>query len=83
MLAPLVWAFGVGLHARLFGERLGLQMLHPPAIGREALRLLLQRHIANQSDLPDAQSLVSGILRGKCQFNVRQICRLAAGDMPL
>lgn len=43
------------------------------------LRELMQQHQLNQSQLPEigAQSVVSAILAGKRQLNVRQIGRLA------
>ncbi|BAU75742.1 helix-turn-helix domain-containing protein [Metapseudomonas furukawaii] len=47
----------------------------PKAPGREVLRLLMQEHGLSQGDLPEvgAQSVVSEILAGKRQLNVRQI----------
>jgi len=47
---------------------------------REFLRELMKRHGLTQKDLPEvgAQSVVSAVLGGKRQLNVRQIARLSA-----
>ncbi|WP_058545527.1 transcriptional regulator [Pseudomonas sp. NA13] len=51
----------------------------PKASGVEALRYLMREHGLSQSDLPGigAQSVVSEILSGKRQLNLRQIRWLA------
>jgi len=51
----------------------------PQAPGHEVLRLLMIEHGLNQADLPEvgAQSVVSEILSGKRQLNIRQIRALA------
>ncbi|MCY1297162.1 hypothetical protein D9M68_583520 [compost metagenome] len=53
----------------------------PDAPGHEVLRYLMQEHSLTQSDLPEigAQSVVSDILSGKRQLNVRHIRALAEG----
>lgn len=45
----------------------------------DVLRQLMQEHGLTQSQLPEigAQSVVSAVLAGKRQLNVRQIARLA------
>lgn len=47
---------------------------------REFLRALMAQHGLTQKDLPEvgAQSVVSAVLSGKRQLNVRQIARLSA-----
>jgi HTH-type transcriptional regulator/antitoxin HigA len=47
----------------------------PKGDGRAALAFLMQQHGLGQSDLPEiaAQSVISEILNGKRQFNLRQI----------
>jgi len=47
---------------------------------RAFLRELMQQHGLTQKDLPEigAQSVVSAVLNGKRQLNVRQIARLSA-----
>jgi HTH-type transcriptional regulator/antitoxin HigA len=51
----------------------------PEAPGNEVLRYLMTEHGLNQTDLPElgAQSVVSEILSGKRQLNVRHIRALA------
>uniref|UniRef100_UPI00313B69EB helix-turn-helix domain-containing protein n=1 Tax=Pseudomonas sp. OTU5201 TaxID=3043850 RepID=UPI00313B69EB len=51
----------------------------PDAPGHEVLRYLMHEHSLTQSDLPEigAQSVVSEILNGKRQLNVRHIRALA------
>ncbi len=51
----------------------------PEAPGHEVLRYLMTEHGLSQSDLPEigAQSVVSDILSGKRQLNVRHIRALA------
>ena len=51
----------------------------PPASGADALRYLMDEHNLRQSDLPEvgSQGIVSEILRGKRELNVRQIRELA------
>lgn len=51
----------------------------PEAPGHEVLRYLMAEHGLSQSDLPEigAQSVVSDILSGKRQLNVRHIRALA------
>ncbi|HBN8790006.1 TPA: transcriptional regulator [Pseudomonas aeruginosa] len=52
----------------------------PPAPGHEVLRFLMQEHGLLQGDLPEVgpQSVVSAILAGKRQLNVRHIRALTA-----
>lgn len=53
---------------------------------RAALRFLMQQHRLKQSDLPEvgSQGVVSEILRGKRELNLRQIKKLAARfDVPV
>lgn len=52
----------------------------PDAPGHEVLRFLMQEHGLRQEDLPEIgpQSVVSEILAGKRQLNVRHIRALAA-----
>ncbi|MCG2572054.1 transcriptional regulator [Acinetobacter sp. ME22] len=47
----------------------------PKGDGRAALAFLMQQHGLGQSDLPEVatQSVISEILNGKRQFNLRQI----------
>ena len=51
----------------------------PPVTGAEALRYLMREHRMTQNDLPEVgtQSVVSEILSGIRQLNVRQIRALA------
>ncbi|WP_185267486.1 helix-turn-helix domain-containing protein [Halopseudomonas xiamenensis] len=51
----------------------------PKGTGVEVLRYLMQEHGLNQGDLPEAgtQSVISEILAGKRQLNVRHIRALA------
>ena len=51
----------------------------PEAKGADVLRFLMQEHGLNQSDLPEvgSQGVVSEILSGKRELNVRQIRALA------
>ena len=51
----------------------------PDVTGVEALRFLMDEHSLTQSDLPDigSQGVVSEILSGKRELNVRQIRSLA------
>lgn len=51
----------------------------PSASGAEALRYLMEEHGLRQSDLPEigSQGVVSEILNGKRELNVRQIRALA------
>ena len=51
----------------------------PQASGVEVLRYLMQEHRLSQADLPEvgAQSVISEILGGKRQLNVRQIRSLS------
>ena len=51
----------------------------PQATGRDVLCFLMEEHRLTQSDLPDvgSQGVVSEILHGKRQLNVRQIRALA------
>ena len=52
----------------------------PSVAGADALRYLMQEHGLSQADLPEigAQSVVSEILAGKRQLNVRHIRALTA-----
>ena len=52
----------------------------PDASGSEILRSLMEEHELAQSDLPEigSQGVVSEILSGKRDLNVRQIAQLAA-----
>ena len=51
----------------------------PKAGGRELLRFLMEEHDLTQSDLPDvgSQGVISEILAGKRELNVRQIRALS------
>src|SRR6266508_5937805 len=51
----------------------------PECSGAEVLRFLMEEHDLTQSDLPEigSQGVVSEILRGKRELNVRQIRALA------
>ena len=51
----------------------------PPASGAEALQFLMEEHGLTQSELPEvgSQGVISEILRGKRELNVRQIRVLA------
>ena len=51
----------------------------PDATGAEVLRFLMEEHGLTQSDLPEvgSQGVVSEILNGKRELNVRQIRSLA------
>ena len=51
----------------------------PEATGAEVLRFLMDEHGLAQSDLPEigSQGVVSEILNGKRELNIRQIRRLA------
>ena len=51
----------------------------PPVSGADALRYLMDEHDLRQSDLPEvgSQGIVSEILSGKRELNVRQIRELA------
>jgi HTH-type transcriptional regulator/antitoxin HigA len=52
----------------------------PECSGADVLRFLMEEHGLTQSDLPEigSQGVVSEILRGKRELNVRQIRALAA-----
>jgi HTH-type transcriptional regulator/antitoxin HigA len=52
----------------------------PASSGLEILRALMEDHGLSQSDLPEvgSQGVVSEVLSGKRDLNVRQIVRLAA-----
>ena len=54
--------------------------LVPDAPAREVLRMLMEQHGLSQSDLPEVgnQSVISMLLSGTRQLNVRQIQALAA-----
>jgi len=51
----------------------------PESSGADVLRFLMEEHGLTQSDLPEigSQGVVSEILRGKRELNVRQIRALA------
>ena len=51
----------------------------PECSGAEVLQLLIEEHGLTQSDLPEvgSQGIVSEVLRGKRELNVRQIRGLA------
>jgi HTH-type transcriptional regulator/antitoxin HigA len=51
----------------------------PPATGLQALKFLMDQHELKQSDLPEigSQGVVSEILTGKRELNVRQVRALA------
>ncbi len=51
----------------------------PPATSLQALKLLMEQHGLKQSDLPEigSQGVVSEILTGKRELNVRQVRALA------
>lgn len=73
-LASLASAMGDLLEA--YDEQ---QRPMPQASGVEVLRYLMQEHRLSQADLPEvgAQSVISEILGGKRQLNVRQIRALS------
>jgi HTH-type transcriptional regulator/antitoxin HigA len=52
----------------------------PDVSGIDVLRFLIEQHDLNQADLPEVgtQSVVSEVLSGRRQLNVRQIQELAA-----
>lgn len=52
----------------------------PRALGHEVLRFLMEEHDLAQSELPEvgSQGVVSEVLAGKRELNVRQIRALAA-----
>lgn len=56
------------------------RMALPLSDGREVLSYLMEEHDLRQSDLPEvgSQGIVSEILNGKRELNVRQIRALAA-----
>jgi HTH-type transcriptional regulator / antitoxin HigA len=51
----------------------------PECSGTDILRFLMEEHALTQSDLPEigSQGVISDILRGKRELNVRQIRALA------
>jgi HTH-type transcriptional regulator/antitoxin HigA len=55
-------------------------LVMPPVDGRDVLAYLIEEHDLRQSDLPEvgSQGIVSEILNGKRELNVRQIRALAA-----
>jgi HTH-type transcriptional regulator/antitoxin HigA len=55
-------------------------LMFPTADGRDALAYLMEEHHLRQSDLPEvgSQGIVSEILSGKRELNVRQIRAIAA-----
>ena len=55
-------------------------MLYQSVSGLEVLKYLMEQHSLTQSDLPEigSQGVVSEVLRGKRELNVRQIEKLAA-----
>ena len=73
-LAGLVATLG-----ELIGEYDARQFPVPDATGREVLRFLMDQHGLTQSDLPEvgSQGVVSEILSGKRELNVRQVRALA------
>ena len=73
-MAGLAGAMGDLLEA--YDER---QRPMPQASDVEVLRYLMQEHRLSQADLPEvgAQSVISEILGGKRQLNVRQIRALS------
>lgn len=56
-----------------------LQTPMPEASGVQALQFLMEQHQLTQADLPElgSQGVVSEILSGKREFNVRQVRALA------
>ncbi|MBI5197342.1 MAG: transcriptional regulator [Nitrospirae bacterium] len=74
-LADLAEALGLFIHAY---EETHLTEI-PEVSGSEALKTLMEAHGMGQSDLPEvgSQGVVSEILSGKRELNVRQIGRLA------
>jgi HTH-type transcriptional regulator/antitoxin HigA len=73
-LYGLLDTLGVLIHAH---EQQHIAM--PRAAGRDVLSYLMEEHSLTQSDLPEvgSQGVVSEILHGKRQLNVRQIRALA------
>jgi len=63
----------------LIGEYDARQFPVPDAPGREVLRFLMLQHGLTQSDLPEigSQGVVSEVLSGKRELNVRQVRALA------
>lgn len=61
--------------AFLFPETVRHLIPMPKGDGRTALAFLMQQHGLGQTDLPKVatQSVISDILNGKRQFNLRQI----------
>lgn len=55
------------------------QDIQPCVTGIDALRFLMQEHAVKQADLPEVgpQSVISELLSGRRQLNVRQIAALA------
>lgn len=74
-LADLAEALGLFIHAY---EETHLTEI-PEVLGSEALKTLMEMHGLTQSDLPEvgSQGVVSEILSGRRELNVRQISRLA------
>ncbi len=74
-------------HLAVFAERIGelieaYEAEHPPlpdAEPAQVLRFLMGQHGLKQADLPEigAQSVVSAILNGKRQLNLRQVSALS------
>jgi HTH-type transcriptional regulator/antitoxin HigA len=63
----------------LIGEYEARHLPTPDLPGREMLRFLMDQHGLTQSDLPEigSQGVVSEILSGKRELNVRQVRALA------
>lgn len=63
----------------LIGEYDARQFPVPELSGREMLRFLMEQHGLTQSELPEigSQGVVSEILSGKRELNVRQVRALA------
>lgn len=69
----------IGIVARLIEDWESDRLPLAPQRGRDALRYLMNAHGLKQSDLPEvaSQGVISEVLSGKRQLNVRQIRALS------
>ncbi|MFZ9405765.1 MAG: helix-turn-helix domain-containing protein [Burkholderiaceae bacterium] len=69
----------IGIVARLIEDWESDRLPLAPQRGRDALRYLMNAHRLKQSDLPEvaSQGVISEVLSGKRQLNVRQIRALS------